>query len=186
MKKENIVVDFNYITRNYDVLVADTCAIDWYLKGENRGSMKERREFATLLKRTIDRGHICIMPSAIIKELKDFKSTDRRETGRRQELIETYESTTRKGNLRLDEQAINAEIERNFQKYHSFGVSRADLSVLEHAKSFSEIGVPTAIISNDIRGISRAWSAYRKEHGVSTSELGFFPRRGFCTFQKFY
>jgi len=179
----NKIISLDHLLNKYYVTIWDTCALSTHLNG----SKTSTRDYFFIKKLTakIKEGHICILPQAIIEEIENYKSTNPFKIKAKNKLMKAYNKFSQRGKSYFNEQDVKKEVNREFSKYAWSGVSHADLAIFEGAKILSRTGTPTAIISNDITGLSRVWNSYTKGAGIPNSVLGFLPRVGKSLFEVF-
>ncbi len=175
-------VSLDYISEHYEVIIPDTSALRQYLMGVGQNHIEDL-DFFYSLRDKMESGTICIIPQPIIKELEKLGPKGSSRERARARLLKTYKKTQRRHSSQFNQEEMNfKEIEN---EYWQFGVSRADVSTLVYAKESIGMFGSTAIISNDIKGIARMWNHHKRDSGVPSEMLGFFPRIGRNLFEEF-
>jgi len=176
-------ISLNTLFNRYNVTVWDTSAIFGYLNGTKISTTDH--SLVPRLTKKLKEGHKCILPQKIIEEIKRYKNITPLEAKAINELVRACGKFSPKNKLYSLEKKIEDEIRKESKKYAWYGISHPDLAVFECAKIFSKTGASAAIVSNDIKGISRVWRKYTEGKEIPNSALGFLARVNKDSFKVF-
>lgn len=172
---QNKLVTLEQIHKNY-VTVWDTCALIGYLPQNRKKGIRDTSEFADFF---MDKIHIyaCFIPESVKKEYTFGKSENLIKNTKRGKLIKKFQSEDRILSVEdfpLGPKVKKADFYDRFGK--KYGISKTDSLVFAWAFELSRFFDSAAIISNDIKGLSKFWEKFISKKNITRQQLGFFSR----------
>lgn len=179
---ESFNLSFKRASEIYGAMIFDACNI---LESNPKGCHPARdiKAFSYVLQGKINEGYPCVLPKAVIEELRGYISIrDPDEAHSQKRLIEVYQEMANENFLGINENEIAAQVKRSHPTYARYGVSPTDVNVLEHGIAFARSKIPAAIVTSD-RGLIDVWRDYITEADISPIKFGCLTRRGIDNFE---
>ncbi len=118
------------------------------------------------------------------KELLKFRRKIKAAQKERTKLIYTFQENNKILELTEDEHNLyNIFYKRYSNLSSSYKLSDVDFDLLVSGAVISQTRKSSALICNDIRGISYAWKHIRRQENISSKQFGFVLRKGINDFE---